>query len=70
MDTPTPEEIERLKQIQMKGRLGQHVSRDDDAFLQTVYFGRYKKWWEENGRAIQREVFAATKPGGSDLGWR
>ena len=70
MQTPTPEEIERLKAIQKKGRRGEYVSRDDDAFLQTVYFGRYKDWWEQNKREIQREVFEATKPFGSDLGWR
>jgi hypothetical protein len=67
---PSYNEIKRLKDLCMKGRRGDYISRDDQRFLENIYFGEYKQWWEANEREIKREIWDATKPFGSDMGWR
>jgi hypothetical protein len=63
--TPTPEEIQRLKDLCMRGRRGEYIRREDTQFLEMVYFGKYEEWWEANKREIQQEVWDATKPFGA-----
>lgn len=58
--TPSYEQAERIRSLRVKGKLGQHLMKDDMKFLRKMAV-EYPEFYDEAGQY----AFEATKPYGS-----